>query len=568
MLYHSALEQPPSGRGVYLEEACGGDEELRKLVVSLLEQGDVSDSPLERPAVGSGRFGPYILGEKLGSGGMGEVYKAYDPRLNRTVAIKVLKSPFTNPFQREARAIAALNHPHICTLYDIGPYYLVMEHVEGKPLCGPLPLEKVLEYTRQICEALTAAHRAGIVHRDLKPANILVTKLGIKLLDFGIARVMQEGATMSSPGVVMGTPAYMAPEVLQGAPADARSDIYSLGWVVQEMMTGSRAAQRTLDPPELDRVVRTCRVDDPDERWQSAREVNLALELVRQPTTAHRQKRSALVWAGLALIVALFFVLLISMQLRHEERAEFPYRIRIDPPEGYEFKQAQEWEVVQAGEQILKNSGADISHDQRDRAFYNRATDSIHLPARHAFSNPADYYGTALHELAHWAGHPTRLNRPTLNESYKFGDPSYAKEELRAELTSLFLAGERGIPHNPEEHAAYVAAWVSSLREDKNEIFRAGKDAHRATDFLLALEKEKAVDKALELVNRPMGDAAGDQLPKGEERQLRRETSEHVAAFEPGSGTVDLVDKETATEQRASTATGRLESSERLASAG
>jgi antirestriction protein ArdC len=231
-------------------------------------------------------------------------------------------------------------------------------------------------------------------------------------------------------------------------------------------------------------------------------------------------------------------------------------------------KQAQEWEVVHAGDQILKNSGADISHDQRDHAFYNRSTDSIHLPPQRAFSNPADYYGTALHELAHWSGHPARLNRQTLNESYRFGDSAYAKEELRAELVSVFLAAERGIPHNPEQHAAYVASWVSVLREDKNEIFRAAKDAHRAADFLLALEREKSIEKALESCSQSARGVGGQQPDGGEDIQLRRETSEHVAAFEPGSGTVDLVEKETATEHRAQTATGRSKSPERLAPAG
>jgi antirestriction protein ArdC len=231
-------------------------------------------------------------------------------------------------------------------------------------------------------------------------------------------------------------------------------------------------------------------------------------------------------------------------------------------------RQVQEWEVVQAGDQILKNSGADISHDQRDRAFYDRSTDSIHLPPRRAFSNAADYFGTALHELAHWSGHRDRLNRQTLHETYRFGDPAYAKEELRAELASVFLAAERGIPHNPEQHAAYVASWVSVLREDKNEIFRAAKDAHLAADFLLALERERSIEKSLENVNRS-GRIVGAQQPSSvEEVQLRRETSEHVAAFEPGSGTIDLVEKETATEHRAQTATGRPKSPERLAPAG
>ncbi len=156
-------------------------------------------------------------------------------------------------------------------------------------------------------------------------------------------------------------------------------------------------------------------------------------------------------------------------------------------------KQQSAFEVVEAAEQILQNSGAIILHDQSDRAFYNRLADSIHLPAKNAFSDAAGYYGTALHELAHWSGHPSRLNRATLSESYRFGDISYAKEELRAELASVFLAAERGIPHDPEQHAAYVSSWISVLKQDKNEIFRAAHDASRAADFLLALERERSI---------------------------------------------------------------------------
>jgi antirestriction protein ArdC len=151
------------------------------------------------------------------------------------------------------------------------------------------------------------------------------------------------------------------------------------------------------------------------------------------------------------------------------------------------------FEVVEAAERILNNCGATIRHDQADRAFYNRSSDSIHLPPKHAFKDAASYYGTALHEAAHSSGHPSRLNRATLNESYRFGDISYAKEELRAELASVFLAAERGIPHNPEQHAAYVGSWIKTLREDKNEIFRAAHDASRAADFLLALERVRSV---------------------------------------------------------------------------
>jgi antirestriction protein ArdC len=155
------------------------------------------------------------------------------------------------------------------------------------------------------------------------------------------------------------------------------------------------------------------------------------------------------------------------------------------------------FEVIEAAERILKNSGATILHDQADRAFYNRLADSIHLPPTYAFQDAAGYYGTALHELAHWSGHPSRLDRATLNESYRFGDISYAKEELRAELASVFLAAERGIPYHPEQHAAYVSSWINVLKQDKNEIFRAAHDASRAADFLLALERDRSIPHAV-----------------------------------------------------------------------
>jgi len=196
---------------------------------------------------------------------------------------------------------------------------------------------------------------------------------------------------------------------------------------------------------------------------------------------------------------------------------------QIDGINPYVPKQRTEWEIVETGESILQNSGAKIIHNQNDRAYYSRANDRIYLPPGAAFKTAADYYGTALHELAHWSGHPDRLNRQTLNESYRFGDPNYAKEELRAELTSVFLAAERGIPYNPEQHAAYVQSWIKALSEDKNEIFRAAKDAHRSADYLLDLERGK---------------------------QLRTETSEHVAAFERGTAAVAITEKETATEHR------------------
>src|SRR5438270_12900093 len=156
-------------------------------------------------------------------------------------------------------------------------------------------------------------------------------------------------------------------------------------------------------------------------------------------------------------------------------------------------KQHSAFEAVRAGEQILENSGAKIIHDQADRAFYSRAEDSIHLPLKDSFKDAPGYYGTALHELAHWSGHAARCNRATHAESYRFGDVNYAREELRAELASVFLAADRGIPHNPEQHAAYVGSWIKSLKEDKNEIFRAAHDASAAADFLLGLERDRSI---------------------------------------------------------------------------
>ena len=255
-------------------------------------------------------FGPYQVIASIGEGGMGQVVKARDNRLDRIVALKIAHAQFNDRFAREARAIAALNHPHIATLYDVGPDYLVMEFVEGETLRGPLPLPRALLYAGQILDALEAAHRKGIVHRDLKPANVMVSKSGVKLLDFGLAQVkapVSEGdqtATMalSTEGTIAGTLQYMSPEQLQGKQADGRSDIFAFGLTFYEMLTGRRAfdgdnaasvisAIMTAEPPALpqqplalpaalDRVLRMCIAKDPDERWQSASDVRRALQLV------------------------------------------------------------------------------------------------------------------------------------------------------------------------------------------------------------------------------------------------------------------------------------------------
>jgi len=244
---------------------------------------------------------------------------------------------------------------------------------------------------------------------------------------------------------------------------------------------------------------------------------------------------------------------------------------QIDGVPAYQPRQRTPFEVVQSGEKILENSGANIRHDQADRAFYNRSSDTIHLPAKEAFKDAAGYYGTALHELAHWTGHPSRLNRATLNESYRFGDTNYAKEELRAELASVFLAAERGIPHDPEQHAAYVGSWIKMLREDKNEIFRAAHDASLASDFLLSLERDRSIaDETLAAgpapdsgVNSGTREAAYEQdsavLQRDREDLLdaqasrepdRLETSNTIASVERNSGTVKIEEKQTGTERR------------------
>jgi serine/threonine protein kinase len=305
------------------------------------------------------RLGPYEITSRIGEGGMGEVYRAQDTRLDRSVAIKVLSAVLSGNaqlrlrFEREARTISQLNHPNICTLHDVGNEdgtgYLVMELLEGETLAdrisrGPLPLPEVLRYGAQIAAGLDRAHRAGIIHRDLKPANIMITKSGAKLLDFGLARtsplqIRHDEETQQKPlteeGTVLGTFQYMAPEQLEGDTADARTDIFALGVVLYEMATGKRAFDgrtktsliaaivqsdpppirtvQPLTPPALEHVVEKCFAKQPDDRWQSVHDVGEELKWIGEagsqagvvaPLMARRQSRERLLWAA-ALLVAL-----------------------------------------------------------------------------------------------------------------------------------------------------------------------------------------------------------------------------------------------------------------------
>jgi len=244
------------------------------------------------------KLGPYEVLALLGEGGMGEVYRARDPRLGREVALKFLHAKHSDRLEREARAIAALSHPHICAIFDVGPNYLVMEHIEGAPLKGPLPQAEAMRYAVQIAQALEAAHAKGIIHRDLKPANILVTTSGVKLLDFGLAKLTtpdDSDDTRTIAGTVMGTAAYMSPEQAQGQPADARSDMFSFGAVLYEMLSGRRAFSSStavatmaavlhkepepLDaPPALQNIVSRCLRKSPADRFQSVTDLRAALE--------------------------------------------------------------------------------------------------------------------------------------------------------------------------------------------------------------------------------------------------------------------------------------------------
>ena len=269
------------------------------------------------------RLGPYEIQAPIGAGGMGDVYRARDTRLDRTVAIKVSKEDFSARFYQEARAVAALNHAHICVLYDIGPNYLVMEYIDGTPLKGPLPLEEALPLALQIVSAVEEAHSKGVVHRDLKPSNILVTKSGVKLLDFGLAKVnpttrtADDALTVTRAGTVMGTPAYMSPEQASGAPADERCDIFSFGAVLYEMLSGRRAfggqsQASTLaavlrddpaplsTPHPISQVVYRCLQKDPANRYQTARDLRNALEETRSKAADTRASIAVLAFANLS----------------------------------------------------------------------------------------------------------------------------------------------------------------------------------------------------------------------------------------------------------------------------
>ena len=364
------------------------------------------------------KLGPYEIQSPLGAGGMGEVYRARDIRLDRTVAIKILPAHLSDNaeakqrFEREARAVSSLNHPNICTLHDVGHQdgidYLVMEFLEGQTLAerlvkGPLPLDQLLRYGIEICEGLEKAHKTGVVHRDLKPGNVMLTKTGAKLLDFGLAKAVATGnppssgltATLMSPagghpltaqGTVVGTFQYMCPEQVEGKEGDARGDIFALGALLYEMVTGRRAftgksqasvvaaildsdpepisAIQPMAPPALDRVVKTCLAKDPDERFQNVHDLKLQLTWIAEggsqagipvPVAARRKNRELIAWiaAAVALLASLSLVFIHFREAAPETRI---VRSAILPPEKGTFVF-----LGQTGTPVLSPDGRNVA---------------------------------------------------------------------------------------------------------------------------------------------------------------------------------------------------------------
>ena len=378
-LYDQVLEREPDERAAFLASQTGDDAELQREVRSLLAQDHervLLDEPLLETAAEvldefdlepGTQLGPYRIDAVAGAGGMGQVYRATDTRLNRTVAIKVLPRALARDpelrarFEREARAVAALSHPHICALYDVGQHegldFLVMEYLEGETLAarldsGPLPVSTALALAIDIIDALSAAHGRGIVHRDLKPSNIVLTSGGAKLVDFGIAKpavpMVTEAdgvplaiANLTKQGAIVGTLQYMAPEQLEGREPDTRTDIFAFGAVLYEMLTGKKAFEgkshasligaimqvepaalgviQPLTPPTLERIVRRCLAKDPEDRWQNARDLWLELRWEsEQParSTGSRFKKNHRLALAVATVVGVVGISAVAVRLR------------------------------------------------------------------------------------------------------------------------------------------------------------------------------------------------------------------------------------------------------------
>ena len=359
--FYGALGKPPQDRGEFLERACGADTELRREVESLLAHHDAADSLLENPALAHAGLispvwkvgtmvGPYRIVERLGAGGMGEVFRARDTKLGRDVALKTVARDrsYLDRLRREALVMASLNHANVATLYSVeeagGVFALAMELIEGETLAkrmtkGRMKVPEAVAIAVQIAEGVDAAHRKGVIHRDLKPGNVMITRAGkVKVLDFGLAKQQESDLTPTASGAILGTAGYMSPEQAEGGHGDARSDIFSFGAVLYELLAGRRAfagdtAARVMSavlrdepepiaglPAELARILRWCLRKDPEQRFQSITDVKLSLQEVQQDAgkanspTARSAARKP--WAVLvSLLVGASGLLLLALDL-------------------------------------------------------------------------------------------------------------------------------------------------------------------------------------------------------------------------------------------------------------
>jgi len=413
-LFHAALDQPPDQRIEFLRQSCPDDrvrDEVQALLDNVKSDGFMEGSPLSRaqsalPALMPGdRLGSFEILALIGRGGMGEVYKARDTRLDRIVALKRSQEQFSARFEREARAIAALNHPNICTLYDVGPDYLVIEFIEGVPLRRQiggkalLPAQ-VIQIAMQIAEALTAAHAKGIIHRDIKPDNILVNesksgRVQVKVLDFGLARVAEETtpAPLTSAGSTLGTVAYMSPEQAKGEKLDARTDLFSLGVVLYEMATGrppfagatnavlfnailASEPESPATSEDLDPIILKLLEKDRDLRYQSAADLLADLRRIERDlskTHSAAEKRPSgvprrqIIWNAAALTAIGAGAFLLPREHRENEPV---YRLTIDSPK---------LDISDGGRIALSRDGrriAFITTDQSGTHLMVRALDS------------------------------------------------------------------------------------------------------------------------------------------------------------------------------------------------
>jgi len=427
---------------------------------------------------------------------MGEVYRAHDTRLDRDVAIKVLPAQLSSSaelrerFEREARAISRLNHPHVCTLYDVGQQdgvdYLVMEYLEGETLAdaltrGPLPLKDALRIAAEVAGALDTAHRLGVVHRDLKPGNIMLTPSGAKVLDFGLAKYEPQSlgpddATQQKPlteaGMVLGTPQYMAPEQLEARPADARTDIFALGAIVYEMIAGRRAFERfdrseppPVKPESINKIIRRCLAKNPDDRYQSAQQIADELRSAGVPAGWPRGVLAAAAAVVVVLAIATFFLL--HRPPKTKAIAVLPFAalgvdhnrdyLRLAIPDEITTILSYSHDLAVRPFSVSRKLGGDI--DPQDAA---KKLNASHIVNGHILDE-GGRLSVTLEAI------DTSANKILWHEVFDVPDLIAMRRELAAHVENGLLpllgvraGGERSRPKNPEAYALYLRAVAAS----------------------------------------------------------------------------------------------------------